>query len=82
MKLICISNENDEYERLEIGKEYECIPYNGNYYDDCYIVFNLGNKKSYLDAEYGIYSKKLFKTKREIQLARREENLNQILGDS
>lgn len=80
MKLICISNENDKYERLEIGKEYECIPYNGNYNDECYIVFNLGNKTSYLDAEYGIYSKKLFKTRQDYYRKMREEKLNQILS--
>jgi hypothetical protein len=68
-KLVCISNENGKFERLEINKEYECI----NSYDE-YLVLNIGNKKSYLDANYGIYSKKLFKTRQEI----REEFLNQI----
>jgi hypothetical protein len=77
-KVICISNDNGRYERLELNKEYQCIDYYNDGDNNNYIVFNLGMKISYLDAEYGIYPKRLFKKIEEI----REEKINILLNET
>jgi len=46
-KVICVSDENGKYERLELNKEYQCIDYYNDGDNGSHIVFNLGNKISY-----------------------------------
>jgi len=77
-KVICVSDENGKYERLELNKEYQCIDYYNDGDNGSHIVFNLGNKISYWDAEYGIYPKRLFKTIDEI----RDKKLNILLNET